>query len=111
MYMDVHVPRVISIRLRQAGVDVLTAQEDNTATLSDLALLNRAGVLGRVLVTFDADFLSEAHRRQQGSEAFTGVIFVNAPYTSIGRILSDLLLLVQVGEAADFANRVHYLPL
>ncbi len=28
LYMDVHVPKAISIRLKLKGIDVLTAQED-----------------------------------------------------------------------------------
>ena len=41
LYMDVHIPRAITIGLRLRGVDVLTAQEDNAATLLDPALLDR----------------------------------------------------------------------
>jgi hypothetical protein len=42
LYMDVHIPKAITIGLRLRGVDVLTAQEDGTITLSDADLLNRA---------------------------------------------------------------------
>lgn len=51
LYMDVHVPQAITEQLRRRGVDVLTAIEDGAATLTDEALLERAGVLGRVLFT------------------------------------------------------------
>lgn len=34
LYMDVHVPRAITNGLRKRGVNVITAQEDNAATLS-----------------------------------------------------------------------------
>ena len=39
--MDVHVPSAITIALRVRGVDVLTAQEDNSQELEDAALLDR----------------------------------------------------------------------
>ena len=43
LYMDHHVPRAITAGLRNRGVDVLTAYEDNTHELDDPALLDRAG--------------------------------------------------------------------
>ena len=48
--MDVHVPRAITEGLRLRGVDVLTAQEDRTARLTDAELLDRAAALDRVLL-------------------------------------------------------------
>jgi hypothetical protein len=35
LYADVHIPRAITSGLRRLGVNVLTAQEDGAATLSD----------------------------------------------------------------------------
>lgn len=39
-YMDVHIRRAITDELRRAGVDVLTAQEDGCAELTDPQLLD-----------------------------------------------------------------------
>jgi hypothetical protein len=50
LYMDVHVPKAISIRLKLKGIDVLTAQEDNATLFADTDLLARATELDRVLV-------------------------------------------------------------
>ncbi len=58
-YMDVHVPRAVTIGLRLRGIDVLTAQADESAGLNDSALLKRATELGRILVTQDDDLLAE----------------------------------------------------
>jgi len=63
LYMDHHVPRAITVGLRQRGVDVLTAFEDGAHELLDPDLLDRAGVLGRVLFIRDDDLLAEATRR------------------------------------------------
>ncbi len=49
LYMDVHIPRAITNGLRLRDVDVLTAQEDGTATLEDSVLLDRSTELGRLL--------------------------------------------------------------
>jgi predicted nuclease of predicted toxin-antitoxin system len=78
LYMDHHVPRVITQGLRARGVDVLTAFEDGTDRLSDSDLLDRAGQLGRVLFTQDYDFLAETARRQQQGKFFRGVILALA---------------------------------
>ncbi len=51
------------------GVDVLTAQEDNTARLSDSELLDRASELERVLFSQDDDLLAEATIRQSKGQA------------------------------------------
>lgn len=63
IYMDVHIPRAITNGLRLRGVDVLTAQEDETITLTDAQLLDRATELGRMLYSQDDDLLVEAHFR------------------------------------------------
>jgi hypothetical protein len=54
LYLDENMPRAIAIGLRLRGVDVLTAQEDNRRKTDDSILLDRAGALGRVMVSFDA---------------------------------------------------------
>ena len=36
LYMDVHIPRAITVQLRLSGVDVLTAQEDGHAEVDDM---------------------------------------------------------------------------
>jgi len=38
LYMDVHIPRAITIGLCLLDVDVITAQEDKANNLSDLEL-------------------------------------------------------------------------
>lgn len=60
LYMDHHVPRAITSGLRALNVDVLTAYEDESSTVTDPQLLDRATVLDRVLFTRDDDLLAEA---------------------------------------------------
>jgi hypothetical protein len=111
LYVGVHVPRPITRGLRRRGVDVLTAQEDRTARWVDPVLLDRASELGRVLFSQDEDLLIEAANRQRGGISFGGVIFAPQLGLSVGECVEDLELLAKAGEAADFANAVHYLPL
>lgn len=109
--MDEHVPKAITVGLRQRSVDVLTAQEDNRTGVSDLILLDRAKELKRIIFSQDDDFLAEAHRRQVEGINFAGVIYVHQRNISIGDCVRDLELIAKVSEPEDFADRVQYLPL
>ncbi|MBI3303219.1 MAG: DUF5615 family PIN-like protein [Deltaproteobacteria bacterium] len=111
LYMDVHVPRAVTNQLRLHGVDVLTVQEDGAAELDDAPLLDRATQLGRVLYSQDEDLLACAHECQQRQHPFAGVIYTHQLKITIGQAIADLLIIGEVGEPADFANLVRYLPL
>jgi len=111
LYLDENVPHVIAIELRVRGVDVLTAQEDNRRRTNDSILLDRAGSLGRVMVSFDADMLAIGAHRQQESIPFLGVIFAHPTRMTVGDLLRELELIAKVGEPEDLASTILYLPL
>ncbi|MCL4536132.1 MAG: DUF5615 family PIN-like protein [Nitrospirae bacterium] len=111
LYMDVHIPRAITLGLRIKGVDVLTAQEDNSADLSDALLLDRATALKRCLFTFDDDLLAEVKKRQAAGAHFSGVIYAHPLKISIGRCVHDLEIICRAGDIEDLADRVEFLPL
>ncbi len=111
LYADAHIPRAVTVALRLAGADVLTAQEDGAITLTDTDLLDRASALGRTLVTFDDDLLVEATRRQREGMSFAGVVFAHPSRISIGDCVRELVLIAQVGEPSDLADSVVFLPL
>jgi predicted nuclease of predicted toxin-antitoxin system len=110
-YMDVQVPAAITRALMAKGVDTLTAQADGSARLSDPALLDRAGELGRVMFTRDEDFLAETAARQQTGVPFAGVVYAHQLRVTIGQCVRDLEIIGRCGEAADMVNRVEHLPL
>jgi hypothetical protein len=56
-FFDQHIPFAVANRLRQRGVDVLTAQEARRCGLPDTDQLRFATVQRRVMVTFDRDYL------------------------------------------------------
>jgi hypothetical protein len=111
LYMDAHIPRVITLGLRMRTVDVLTAQEDGAETLSDPELLDRAARLGRVVFTFDDDLLVEATKRQRAHQRLAGVIYAHPLQISIGQCIRDLELIAKAGEPEDLRDLVQYLPL
>ena len=66
---------------------------------------------GWALFTRDADLLAEAVRRQREGIAFAGVIDAHQLHVTLGQCIADLELIASLGEPADLANRVYYLPL
>ena len=111
LYMDVHVPDAVTRGLRRRQIDVLTSQEDETRTLNDEDLLDRATVLERLLFSQDADLLRIAQERQVLGMPFSGVVFASQQGVSIGQLVDDLALLAGCCESDELANRVTYLPL
>lgn len=111
LYMDVHVPRAVTLALRLRGVDVVTAQDDGSARLDDPQLLDRATQLGRVLFSQDDDLLREAARRQRAGEAFAGVVYAHQLRVTIGQLVEDLTIVATAGEPDGLAGRVEFLPL
>lgn len=111
LYMDAHIPRVITLVLRSRGVNVLTAQEDQAAHLSDPDLLDRAAALGRALFTFDDDLLALAADRQRQGAPFAGLVYAHPLRVTIGQCVRDLEVIGKAGEPEDLRNQVVFLPL
>lgn len=109
--MDVHVPSAITDQLRLRGIDVLTAQEDNSREFSDSRLLDRATELGRFLFTQDTDLLAKAASRQRSGVRFVGVIYAPQKRVTIGKCVDDLALIAKTEDLSEWLNRVEYLPL
>lgn len=111
LYLDENMARAIAIGLRVRGIDVLTAQEDNRRKTDDSILLDRAGALKRVMVSFDADMLAIGTQRQQDGAPFVGIIYAHPTRISVGKLLQELELIATVGEPQDLENTIVYLPL
>ena len=111
LYSDENMARAIAIGLRVRGIDVLTAQEDNRRKTDDSILLDRAGALRRVMVSFDADMLAIGTQRQRDGVPFVGIIYAHPTRISVGKLLQELELIVTVGEPQDLENTIVYLPL
>jgi len=110
LYMDVHVPQSITEQLRRRGVDVLTAIEDNSATLADDQLLERVRELGRVIFTQDIRFKALAEEWQRQGRPFAGLIFGHQLGGTIGQFVRDLGLIAQASSAEEWINTVEHLP-
>jgi hypothetical protein len=108
---DAHFPRAATEGLRRRGVDIITAQEDGSDRLDDLALLRRATSMGRVLVTQDADLLREGSLLQQTGEPFAGIVYGHQMRVSIGELVMDLALVADTTSSEAWVSRIAYLPI
>ena len=109
--MDVHVKAAVSAGLWRRGVDVATAQEDGGTHLEDVALLDRATALQRVLFSQDDDLLAIARDRQATGMFFAGLIYGHQLDATVGKYVLDLEVVCQVLDPEEMANRIEYLPL
>jgi Domain of unknown function (DUF5615) len=90
--------------LRQRGVDVLTVPEAGMLGASDEDHLTLAKQQGRVVVTYDEDFL----RLAASTPDHAGIVHASRQL-GIGAFLSGLMLIYQVLEAKDMVGHVEYL--
>ena len=88
--------------MRRRGIDLLTAQEADRCGLSDLDQLDWAHAQGRVLVTFDADFLALA----ASGHHHTGIAFCPASKYSVGDLIRGLILVYEGLEATDLEDQI-----
>src|SRR4051812_42978929 len=103
--MDVHLPGPVTMGLRRRGVGVLTAQQDETATVPDDELLDRAHELGRVLFSQDDDLLNEAVTRQRQGRTFSGLIYAHQQNVTVRQTIDDLELLAKASDLAELQDR------
>ena len=104
-YFDQHIPSAVARGLRRRGVDVLTAQEADHCGVSDQEQLQFSGQQGRVLVTFDADFIDLAIKNPE----HTGIAFCAASKYSIGELIYALLLVQGTLQPGDMRSHIEFL--
>ena len=104
-FADQHLPRPVVDGLRRRGVEILTAQEAGRCTLPDSDQLAFAATEGRVLVTFDPDFLA----LHQAGTSHAGIAWCPATKYGIGQLIQMLLLLRSVVSSEEMVNHVEYL--
>lgn len=104
LYMDENVSKVITEGLRRRGIDVITAQEANMLAKSDEMHLEFSTKEGRVIFTHDADFL----RLNAKGYPHKGIVY--APQqASIRKIISGLILIVDVLEPSELVQHVEFI--
>ena len=104
-YFDEHIPGPVTEALLRRNIDVLTAQVAEQRGRSDREQLAFATISGRVLVTFDDDYLV------LGNEPIhhTGIVYCPATKYSIGDLMRALLLLHEVISPLDMSGHIEFL--
>jgi hypothetical protein len=110
LYLDVHVPRAIAIQLRRRNVDVLTAIEDKCEKLTDEELLERAGILNRIMFTQDIRFKAMAQDWQRRGRHFAGLLFGHQNGATLGKYVTELEIVAKATELSAWTDVVEHLP-
>ena len=84
---------------------MLTATDAGLLAAADEAVLARALMEGRVLVTHDGDFL-RLHGRGQ---THAGIAYAEHGARTIGQLVTGLVLIYEVLEPSEIAGRVEFL--
>ena len=111
LYMDHNVVRAVTDGCRQAGLDVLTAFDDEWHQQSDHSILDRANSLHRVVFTQDSDFLVLAADRRSNGVPFYGIVFARHGAVSIRCVVEDLKLICETLTDIEIQNQLIWLPL
>jgi hypothetical protein len=89
----------------------LTAWEDGRAESPDDELLARAAQLGRVMFTQDRDFLRIADGWQRAGHHFAGLVYAHPLRATVGQIIADLHLILDLAAPGELRDSVLFLPL
>jgi hypothetical protein len=104
-YMDQHYPSAVTQGLRQRGIDVLTAQEAGRCGLQDSQQLDFATAEGRVLASFDSDYIV----LHQSGVDHAGIAWCPQQKYGIGQLIQALELVHGVLDGDAMRNHVEYL--
>ena len=104
-HLDENVNPIVANALRRHGIDVTATIEMGLRTGSDEEQLQFVRSEGRVLVTYDTDFLRIASQTND----HPGIAFSHKDVVSTGQIIRSLLLIYEALNAEEMAGRVEFL--
>lgn len=104
-YLDENMDPAVARGLRRRGIDVVTAHEVGRCGYLDPEQLEYATHHGRVIVTFDADYLAIHSTGIQHA----GIVWTPALKYSIGQLISNLELVHLAYKASDLIDKLEYL--
>lgn len=97
---------------RNDSLDILRVQDvPALAGMDDPTVLAWAAQDGRIVFTHDVNTMTHfAYERIRAGEAMPGVFEVNRSIP-IGRVIEDMLLVIECSEDGEWEGQVCYLPL
>ncbi len=105
LYLDENVPVVVADQLQRRGIDAVTARDLRTLSDSDINHLRRATQMGRVLCTYDPDYVELA----ASGVHHAGIVKGDAEKHWVGEWVKGLELIHAVYTAEDMVNHVEHL--
>ncbi|MCB1045091.1 MAG: DUF5615 family PIN-like protein [Acidobacteria bacterium] len=105
LYLDENLSPKIAEQLKLRGIDAVCVRDLGRLGDSDVSHLERATILGRVLVTSDVDFLRLA---ADGAD-HTGIVFGVLDNHTLGDWVKKLELICFVYSPEDFLNHIEYI--
>lgn len=104
-YLDENIQSAVALGLTIRGIDVLTAQEAGLRGASDLEHLTFDSINGKVLVTYDTDFLVIDASGQE----HTGIAWCRSTKYSLGALVLALVYVHSILTPDEMRNHVEYL--
>lgn len=95
---------------RNPTLDIVRVQDVGLSGKDDPTVLEWAAQEGRILLTHDvATITCYAYDRVREGQVMSGVIEINTD-APIGRVIEDLLVLVECSQEGELEGQVQYLP-
>src|SRR3954470_12055719 len=104
-HLDEHCSHDIAAGLRRRGVDVTTATDAGLLRAPDEQHLAFSLTEGRVMFTQDEDYLALKAR----VVPHPGIVYCHQNTRTLGEIIDFLVLIWEVFEPEEMANRVEYI--
>ncbi len=104
-HLDENSTGAIAEGLRRVGIDVTTTPEARLLGAIDADQLSHALREGRVLLTHDRDLL----RLHAAGVPHAGIAFCRKDSRSIGEVIAGLILIWEIYDPHEMANRIEYL--
>jgi Domain of unknown function (DUF5615) len=104
-HLDENCTKAIAKGLRRHGIDVTTTPEAGLLGAIDEGQAAYALSQGRVICTQDRDFL----RINAAGVPHAGIAYCEKDARSIGEIVDSLMLMWEIYEPEEMANRVEYI--
>lgn len=96
---------------RNPDVDIVRVQDIDLSGEDDPVVLEWAANQGRVLLTHDVTTITRfAYERLANNLAMPGVIEIHTD-VPIGRVIEDLLMILECSTPEDIEGQIYYLPL
>jgi hypothetical protein len=105
LYFDESLEVEVAEQMRRRGIDTVTVRDLGRLGDKDINHLRRASETGRILCTYDTDFLRLA---AEGIE-HSGIVFGFHDRTTYGDWVRGLELIYGVMTADDMKNHIEYL--